>query len=273
LLALKKLKKSRESKMKYLLLTFFILNAGVISAAESTVCDDNDRCINSETNAFWGVTFTPSYKNQYPVDLLSINDSCEDESIAVADKVPLPKNSYFRQTLDKDAQNANEMLVHIYELDKVDDNDSGTDNAEYTINKYFSSPHKVCLNGRHRIQKSNYKRVGGVSTGVLVVPFKFRDGDIYSDTTIGPYLSYKWEVIEVLATAGLSQISVSQLGTEDVESKTGLTAALGINFEIDKNWDVAFLVGADRLSGETGENWEYQNEVWVSFGIGFNFTR
>lgn len=164
-------------------------------------------------------------------------------------------------------------MVHVYELDKVDDGDSSTDNAEYTIEKYFSAPHKVCLNGKHRVQKSNYKRVGGISTGVLVVPFKLRDGDLYSDSTIGPYLSYKWEVIEVLATAGLSQISVSEVGTEDVESETGLTVAIGINFEIDKNWDVAFLFGADHLSGDKGDEWEYQDDIWVSFGIGFNFTR
>ena len=259
--------------MKYILLSFSVFLSGVAYAEDSTKCNDNGACINSETNAFWGLTFTPSYKNQYKIDLLDIDDSCEDESLTASDKTTLPKNSYFRQTLDKDAQNANEMVIHIYQLDKVDDGNSATDNADYTVEKYLSSPHKVCLNGKHRVQKSNYKRVGGVSTGVLVVPFKLREGDIYSDTTIGPYISYKWEVIEILATAGISQISVSEIGTEDVESETGLTGALGVNFEIDKNWDLAFLFGADHLSGDKGDNWKYLDDIWVSFGIGFNFTR
>ncbi|MYM62413.1 hypothetical protein [Pseudomaricurvus sp. HS19] len=259
--------------MKYIVFLLIVLIPSVCLSGETTICNDNDRCINTETNARFGFTFTPSYKNQYQIDLLDIDASCEDDAIPATDKVPLPKNSYFRQTLDKDAQTSNELMVHVYELDKVDDGDANTDNTEYTIEKYFSAPHKVCLNGKHRVQKSNYKRVGGVSTGVLVVPFKLRDGDLYSDSTIGPYLSYKWEVIEILATAGLSQISVSEVGTEDVESETGLTAAIGINFEIDKNWDVALLLGADHLSGDKGDEWEYQDDIWISFGIGFNFTR
>ncbi len=258
--------------MKYLMIVFLFVSARAFSD-DTAQCHSNGRCINTETNAFLGLTFTPSYKNQYAIKLLDINDSCEDESLKEIDKISLPKNSYFRQTLDKDAQNANEMLIHVYELYEVDDNDNNTKNSEYTINRYLSSPYKVCLNGKHRVQKSNYKRIGGVSTGVLVVPFKLRDGDIYSDSMIGPYISYKWEVIEVLATAGLSQVSVSEVGTEDVESETGLTGALGINFEIDKNWDIAFLLGVDHLSGEKGESWKYQDDAWVSFGIGFNFTR
>ena len=96
---------------------------------------------------------------------------------------------------------------------------------------------------------------------------------LYSDSTIGPYLSYKWEVVEILATAGLSQISVTQIGTDDVESKTGVSIAAGINFEINNDWDVAFIVGADHLSGDDGKNWEFQDKAWISFAIGFNFTR
>lgn len=258
--------------MKYLGMLFLLFSIHAL-AEDTAKCSTDGRCINSETNAFWGFTFTPSYKNQYSIKLLDTSDSCEDETLVDTDKVILPKNSYFRQTLDKDAQNAHEIIVHVYELDEVDDKDASTDNSEYTVNTYLNSPHKVCLNGKNRVQKSNYKRVGGVSTGVLVVPFKLRSGDVYSDSTIGPYISYKWEVIEVLATAGLSQISVSEVGTEDVESETGLTGAVGVNFEIDKNWDIALLFGIDHLSGEKGKNWEYQDDVWVSFGIGFNFTR
>lgn len=137
----------------------------------------------------------------------------------------------------------------------------------------FHAPYKLCLNGANRVQKSFYKRIGGVNTGILVVPFKFRQGDLFSDTAIGPYISYQWEVIELVATAGLSQISVSEVGTEEVESKTGLTGAFGVSFEIDTNWDIAILAGVDRLSGSDGDNWEYQGDVWWSFAIGFNFTR
>jgi hypothetical protein len=259
-------------KLLFVIAMFLSLSIHVL--ADSASCEDG-RCVNPETDNIWGsrISFKPVYKNQYEINLLKIDNSCEDESLVAADKVKLPKNSFFKKTLDNDAQTSNEMLVHVYELDQVSDGNDSTNDNDYTINKYFSAPYKVCLNGKHRVQKSMYKRVGGVNTGVLVVPFKLRDGDLYSDSTIGPYISYKWEVIEVMLTAGLSQISVSEIGNEEIESETGLTAAAGINFEIDKNWDVAFLFGADHLSGETGDAWKYQDEVWISFGIGFNFTR
>lgn len=255
--------------LKLVIFTCFILTSLYSTASEQSLCNDEGRCINGETNTFMGsgISFKPVYKNQYDLTLLKISDSCENDKLAQANKLSLPKNSFFKQTLDNEAQNSNEMIVHVYELDKKNvDEDT-------IIQKYFSAPHKVCLNGKHRVPKSLYKRVGGVNTGVLVVPFKLRSGDIYSDSTIGPYISYKWEVIEVLATAGLSQISVSEVGTEKVQSETGLTAAFGVNFEIDTNWDIALLVGKDHLSGEKGDQWEYQDKTWFSFGIGFNFTR
>lgn len=239
-------------------------------AKENVVCD-KARCVNNETKAFWGLTFTPSYKNIYELKLLNESASCNEQDATIAST--LPRNTYFRQTLDRSAQTENEIVVHIYEVEEFDDGNPQTTNAQSTTAKYFSSPFKLCLNGKTRVSKSSFKRVGGVSTGVLVVPFKLRGGDIYSDSTIGPYISYKREVFELLATAGLSQISVSEVGTEDVESKTGLTGAFGVNFAVDRNWDIALLVGLDHLSGGAGDEWKYQDKMWVSFAIGFNFAR
>lgn len=260
--------------MKRIILVSFVFSYLMLiqtAQAGTTTCEDG-RCINNDTRAFWGLTFTPSYKNTYEMDLLNIENSCDAEKGKIT-KTSLPKNSYFRQTLDDSVQTANEMTVHVYEVDEEDDKNTDTSNIELTERKYFTKPFKVCINGSHGVQKSNYKRVGGVSTGLLVVPFKLRDGDVYSDSTIGPYISYKWEVIELLASAGISQISVTEIGTDKIESKTGITAALGVNFEIHNDWDIALLVGADHLSGDTGKNWEYQDKAWFSFAIGFNFTR
>lgn len=261
-------------KAIYTCLTYIIFTLVVtsVSAADSASCNEN-RCINNETNNLfgWKLSFKPVYKNTYDIALLEISKSCEAD--ADINPIILPKNSFFKQTLDNEAQNSNEIIVHVYETDILSSNLNIETNKQKTIDTFFNTPFKVCLNGKHRVAKSLYNRVGGVNTGVLVIPFKFRNGDVFSDTAIGPYISYKWEVVEILATAGISQISVSEIGSEDVESETGLTAALGVNFEIDTNWDVAFLVGFDHLSGEKGENWKYQDKAWISFGIGFNFTR
>lgn len=221
------------------------------------------QCVNGDTDASWGLTFTPSYKNIYPVDLIEVGDECNSTSPT---KTNLPSNTYFKQTLDHNAQNDDEKLVHVYNTDL--DTDKTT-----TTSKYFSKPFRLCLTETNKVEKSNYKRVGGLNTGLLVIPYKFRKGDIYSDSTIGPYISYKRETVEILATFGLSKISVSEVGTDKVETEDGLTLALGVNFEISKDWDIALIVGADHLSGSKGDTWEFQDEPWISFAIGFNFTR
>lgn len=240
-----------------------------IRAEDNVECEDS-RCSNSATKSFLGLSFTPSYKTLYEINVLDDMASCSNED---ATTISLPGDTRFRQTLDEDSQSESEILVHVFTVDELDSQVDDALNKKETITEYFSSPFKVCLDGTHEVSRSSYKRIGGVSTGVLVVPFKLRDGDIYSDTTVGPYISYKWEVIEMLATIGLSQISVSEVGSEDVESRTGLTGAVGVNFEVDKNWDVALLAGVDHLSGKVGDEWKYQGEPWYSFAIGFNFTR
>lgn len=242
--------------MKYS--TVFILFS-VFSVFNTSADDGSSHKINSETKVWGDLSFTPSFKNIYNIELLNVAGDCADEQET---KFILPKNSRFRETLDSEVQTAAEAIVHVYEIPRSE-NES----------EWFSKPFKLCKKGANEVEKSNYKRIGGINTGLLVIPFKLRSGDIYSDTTIGPYISYKYERVELLLTAGLSQISVSEVGTEKVESKTGLTYGAGISFEIAKDWDVAFIVGKDHLSGEVGDTWEYQDKVWVSFAIGFNFTR
>ena len=129
------------------------------------------------------------------------------------------------------------------------------------------------MKGVNIVSKSKYVRAGGLNTGMLVVPFKYRQGDIYSDSTIGPYISVKYEFIETLISAGISQISFSEVGSDKIDTKTGFTIAGGINFEVSKDWDIALITGIDHMSGAQGESWEHQDCVWYSLAIGFNFTR
>jgi len=236
--------------MKYLILAILAILATFITSNSASAK------INEKTKVTMDFSFTPSFKNLYDINLLETTGDCtKDEST----KHKLPKGSKFRESLDYDAQTATESIIHVYEAPAED--------------PWFSSPFKLCKKGINEVQKSNYKRIGGVSTGLMVVPFKLRSGDLYSDSAIGPYISYKLERFELLAIAGLSQISVSEIGTEKVESKTGITVGGGFSFEVAKDWDVAIIFGADHLSGDLGETWAYQDKMWVSFAIGFNFTR
>lgn len=232
-----------------------------ILSDESQFCVDEGSkkiCVNAETQALFDISFTPSYKAVYP---FQVNKTSEDCSITPS--VDVPKGTKFRQTHDKGSQTDSEYIIHIYEVEMDTDEDN-------TFQTYFDSPFRLCST---KVDKSNYKRTGGLNTGLLVVPFKLRSGDIYSDSTLGPYLSYKFESVELISLLGISQVSVSEVETSDVETKQAITWAAGVSFEVAKDWDVAFLFGADHLSGEAGENWEYQDKVWLSFAIGFNFTR
>ncbi|WP_435276092.1 hypothetical protein ACMAZF_03500 [Psychrobium sp. nBUS_13] len=241
------------------------LYANTVGTIQCTKENGTDRCVNGDTDASYGFTLTPSFKNYYDIKLLNSNQDCDNKS---ATHITLPRNSYFKQTNDSDAQSQNAMLVHVYNTDQETD-------LATTKTKFFSAPFKFCLNGHksNRVERSYYKRVGGMNTGILVVPFKLRDGNFYSDSTIGPYISYKWESWETMATLGLSKVSTSEIGTDQVTSEDGLTFALGASFEVAKDWDIAFLMGVDHLSGDKGESWQYQDEIWFSFAIGFNFTR
>jgi hypothetical protein len=241
---------------------FFISNA--FAAYEGQSCNDDEvkRCVNGDTDAWYGMTFTPSYKSIHDIDLIERNDTCKNEA---ATKIPIPRNTYFKQTNDHKSQTDEHLIVHVYNTDM--DTDLAT-----TSDKYFSKSFKFCLVEENKIDTDSYIRVGGLSTGILVIPYKFRQGDIYSDTTIGPYISYKREFGEVLATFGLAKISVSEVGTDKVETEDGLTFAIGYNLEITDVFDIALIVGIDHLSGSKGDDWEFQDKAWISFAIGFNFT-
>lgn len=235
----------------------------------------SDSLFNADTGSRSRLSFTPLYKSLYDIRLFRMGDdgACE-RGASDEGTVMVPARSYMRRTLDPQGNSSTRELVHVYQVPRgarIGDAEPLSD--EEARETYFSRPLLLCLQGAGRVSRSLYRRVGGVNTGLLVVPFKLRDGNVYTDSTIGPYVAYRWEIIEVLATAGLSQISISQVGTEDIETRTGLTVAAGVNFALDENWDIAFLVGADHLSGTDGATWEYQDKIWLSFAIGFNFTR
>ncbi|MFC0049823.1 hypothetical protein [Rheinheimera tilapiae] len=231
----------------------------LVASSQATANDNKEPRTNDKTKVPLDLSFTPSFRNIYEIDMLNIDGDCTKSD---AKKNTLPKDSRFRETLDASAQTLEESIVHVYQIPATSEESN-----------WFSKPFKLCKKGVNEVQKSNYKRIGGISTGLLVIPFKLRSGDIYSDSTVGPYISYKFERFEILGTAGISQIATSEIGTEKVESKSGLTYGAGVSFEIAKDWDIAVIVGKDHLSGDIGEKWQYQDKVWVSFAIGFNFTR
>lgn len=131
----------------------------------------------------------------------------------------------------------------------------------------------LCTAGPNKPDAFAYKKSGGMTTGLLVVPFKLRSGDLFGDATVGPYVGFAGSRVSLLFTAGLTQVSVKDLSTTEVKSETGLTIATGLVFKVTEEFDVAVVVGADHLSGAAGDAFKYQHKPWFSFAIGYNFTR
>ena len=218
-----------------------------------------------------GYSFTPDFKSIYAINLVNINDSCNSPA---ADVTVLPPSSRFRQSHDREAQNRNEMIVHVYDVPLEE---MSEDEARDT---YFNAPFKVCLTGMHTVARSLYLRKAGINTGVILIPFKSYGGDVFSNSSAGGYISYQNDAIHWLGTVGISQISVTTGNSDTANTETGIESQIGIMLagglavEIVRNWDLSVLVGFDHLlSSDSGASWEHQDKPWIALGVGFNLTR
>lgn len=119
---------------------------------------------------------------------------------------------------------------------------------------------------------------GGVVSGPLIVPFKYRldDKSIGGDATVGYYAGYGFDIpisdqyitVTPFLSAGLTQVSVlseAETGTK-TDSKSGFSWATGF---LISNWDsvnIGIVYGQDRIGDQ---NWAHEGEGWVSISIGW----
>jgi len=132
------------------------------------------------------------------------------------------------------------------------------------------------------IESRAQQSFGGVVSGPLVVPFKYRlnDKSITGDATVGYYagwgietnfftLSDTYVTFTPFLSAGLTQISFTTVaadGTTKSESQSGFSWATGI---LIKNWDsvnIGLVYGQDRIGDK---EWEYEGKGWMSISIGW----
>ncbi|NOT20226.1 MAG: hypothetical protein HOP24_08160 [Sideroxydans sp.] len=160
---------------------------------------------------------------------------------------------------------------------EVDENDSKSEKIiSFEFIKQAEGP-SPSINSLYKICSDNtkqylYRRAGGIDKGILVVPYKVRSGDLYGDTTLGPYFALKGDLFTLLATFGMTQVTVSDMATSKVKSETGLSFALGTIWSLGDNFEIGLVAGKDHLSGAAGKNFQFQDKVWWSFAIGYNFT-
>jgi hypothetical protein len=132
------------------------------------------------------------------------------------------------------------------------------------------------------IEKKVHQSFGGLVSGPLIVPFKYRTNDesISGEATVGYYAGWGWDThfwgasdryvtFTPFLSAGLTQVSVETVnenGDTSSDNKSGFSWATGL---LINNWDsvnVGIVYGQDRVGVR---EWEHEGEGWLSISIGW----
>lgn len=122
---------------------------------------------------------------------------------------------------------------------------------------------------------------GGLVSGPLIVPFKYRleDESIVGDATVGYYAGWgldtnffgasdTYVTFTPFLSAGISQVAVGKNGESgaDTENKSGFTWSTGL---LIKNWgsvNIGIVYGEDRIGDK---EWEHEGDGWLSISVGW----
>ena len=177
--------------------------------------------------------------------------------------------SVYNYVVLKDGESSTDLNVSNHESVRYSE---VVEHSVYYLNK---------VHGESGLKVSNlvYDSVSGVTSGPLVVPFKYRTNDksISGEVAVGYYVGVTWEWgreigVTPIISAGISQISVAET-TETTEAelktknRTGFTWAAGF---LISNWDgvnIGLVYGQDRLGDTT---WEHEGEGWLSLSVGWD---
>lgn len=130
---------------------------------------------------------------------------------------------------------------------------------------------------------------GALSLGALVVPLKIRPKlesrplDFTTDFTLGTTVGYKMRLTKFVPSYfslvgffGVTTVNVDSLSTKGYVTETtkysALTPAFGTIFEIN-HFQIGLVIGCDIVGGKAGANWVYNQRLWWSFGIGYQFFK
>lgn len=151
----------------------------------------------------------------------------------------------------------------VYKTQELDEPDLVNEYSEYVLPKTIKG-----------IPIESSVTRNGKKSGLLVVPFKYRedDGSITGEATVGYYAGWETKAGTLLMSAGLSQVSIPVSGT-DSENQSALTIAFGYLLSNWDNVDIGFVVGVDHIGGTKGDGWQYEDDPWYSLMIGWNFSQ
>jgi hypothetical protein len=114
----------------------------------------------------------------------------------------------------------------------------------------------------------------GKTSGLLVLPYKYRtdDGSVTGEATVGYYAGWEFSFATLIASAGLSQVSLPVSETE-TENQSAVTLAGGVLLNNWDNVDIGLVIGIDHIGGNKGDTWQYEDDPWFSIMVGWNFSQ
>ncbi len=130
---------------------------------------------------------------------------------------------------------------------------------------------------KNSLPEASYRLRFGIAHGPLIVPFKYRtkDGSLTGQSTLGYYLGFKSDYLygsgTLFFSTGLTLIPVNDVNSSSTDEKTGVSWAFGYSFASKSKFQAAIIFGWDHIGGEAGDNWDYEDDPWLSFAIGFEF--
>lgn len=122
----------------------------------------------------------------------------------------------------------------------------------------------------------------GVTYGTLLIPFKYQiqgDKSFYGGSTLGGYVGYRQDrtfitgmsAQYILFVGGTSVPVVQSVDGRDVEQQLiGVSYGIGLLARVKQNFQIGFVVGADKVS--QASNYVNNGKLWVAVSLGFSFS-
>lgn len=120
----------------------------------------------------------------------------------------------------------------------------------------------------------------------VIVPFKLRRAIAKQNTqldtglTLGGMFGQRWRLshtqnyhlVAPIITVGTATVTIRQ-GTapsamNGEKQALALTASLGAVLELGDTFQIGFMMGFDRVPGDDGKGWIYNDKIWYSFAVG-----
>ena len=163
------------------------------------------------------------------------------------------------------------------DADDIQDNTSADAIQDSTISTHVVEEVNYLIS-KEKLTEYRYELAFGFACGLLTTsPVKIQlcDGNMTIGTNLGAYAGWKVTLAHIpftiIGSAGSAIIPISDAGADKVETKLGWTCAIGLLIEPISNYQIGILFGIDHLVGDARNDYPYQNEIWISFGIGFDF--